>query len=226
MKLIRLSQKEIRQVIRTYAVGEIPGKVQDEMAIPTYLHPNPLIRWLFWRRYELMMQIGQFNNKQTVLEFGCGIGMFLPTLCAYCGKVLAIDLFPQVARGLVHSRGLSVTFLGDMDDIPDKSLDLLLAADVMEHLSDPAEWARKFRRKLKPSGQLLVSGPTENIIYKVGRQIAGYGGKGAYHHTNIDKLHQVICVQGFTPLTVAILPFPYLPPLFKVYAYSNSPTLN
>jgi len=55
-------------------IPHISNHNKDEMAIPSYLHWNPLIRWLMWRRYEYISHLSGFSRDMTVLEFGCGIG--------------------------------------------------------------------------------------------------------------------------------------------------------
>ncbi len=215
---IKLKKQDIRNIVSTPnpAMNEHD---RDEMAIPSYLHSNPLIRWLMWRRYEVIAQMAQLKPGQSVFEFGCGVGLFLPTLAQRTGRVFAMDLFPQYAKELVRQRSLSVTFLKDLEDLEDESLDLIIAADVMEHLDEPSKYAAAFHRKLKKGGRLVISGPTESGIYKVGRFIAGFSGKGDYHHTNVDRLEVDIKGAGFEHEKMVPLPFALGPALFKIHLF-------
>ena len=215
----RLSREEIAQLV-TQDMG-LPTSVTDEMAIPTHMHGNPLIRWLFWRRYEGIARLAGFHPKMTVLEFGCGIGVFLPTLCANAGRVLAIDLFPQYAQQLAMKRGLRVTFPADLESVEDGSLDLIIAADVLEHIHELDALLAAFRRKLKPGGRLLMSGPTENIVYKAGRILAGFGDKGEYHVSNVSTLRRDIVAAGFVQRRTIRLPFAVPPHLFRVHEFAT-----
>jgi len=218
--IARTSRAEIRRLVGT----RVPGMTEhdrDEMAIPSYLHWNPLIRWLMWRRYEAVAELAALAPGQRVLEFGCGIGLFLPTLAARVGAAYAIDRFPAFARALVASRGLPVTFVDSVEAVADASLDTIVAADVMEHLDAPREWAALFRRKLLPGGRLVVSGPTETPIYKLGRIAAGFAGKGDYHHTNVARLCEDITIEGFRLERGRSLPFAVPPHLFKVLAFTR-----
>ncbi len=102
------------------------------------------------------------------------------------------------------------------------SLDHIVAADVMEHLDDPGQVARLFRAKLRPGGRLVVSGPTETIVYKFGRVLAGFAGKGDYHHTDIMRLESMIEAAGFSRVGRRVLPFSRAPGLFVVVAFEHA----
>jgi len=220
--IVRTSRAEIRHLVD----ARVPGMTahdRDEMAIPSYLHWNPLIRWLMWRRYEVVAELAELAPAKRVLEFGCGIGLFLPTLVARMGAVYAVDRFPEFAKALAQSRGLAVTFVDSVEALPDATLDTIVAADVMEHLESPREWAALFRRKLVPGGRLVVSGPTETPIYQLGRIAAGFAGKGDYHHTDVTRLCDDITAVGFRLVGVRGLPFALPPHLFKVLAFTPSP---
>jgi 2-polyprenyl-3-methyl-5-hydroxy-6-metoxy-1,4-benzoquinol methylase len=214
----KLSRSEVRELTAS-EVAPIPAEDRDEMAIPSYTHANPLIRWLMWRRYEAIDQLADPSAEMTALEFGCGIGLFLPTLAAVCRRVYAIDLFPQYAEALVERSGIDVRFVPDLDDVPDGSVDLIVAADVLEHVDDLPGWIARFRAKLRPGGRILVSGPTEGLVYRMGRWVAGFGGKGHYHHTNIDAIRGDFERAGFHAVSARGLPFPFPPYLFKVFRF-------
>ncbi|MFT3795440.1 hypothetical protein [Flavobacterium sp.] len=68
-----------------------------------------------------------------------------------------------------------------------------MAFDVLEHipLDILPEYLEKFNSLLKPDGYVIVSGPTENILYKVGRKLAGSDFTGEYHETTIGKIKEV-----------------------------------
>jgi 2-polyprenyl-3-methyl-5-hydroxy-6-metoxy-1,4-benzoquinol methylase len=211
----RTSIADIQAATNT-AIDNISEHDRDEMAIPSYLHSNPLIRLLMWKRYDTVSEMLIAGSDKQALEFGCGVGLFLSHLCANYSQVFALDLFPQYAQALMRQKNLAPNFIQHLNDIEDGSLDTIVAADVLEHIEELDEYLALFHRKLKTDGQLLVSGPTENVLYKLGRQVAGFGDKGDYHHTNIDNLIAAISNAGFHCLETKKLPFPVLPGLFKI----------
>jgi 2-polyprenyl-3-methyl-5-hydroxy-6-metoxy-1,4-benzoquinol methylase len=170
---------------------------QAEMAIPSYLNKNPFVRAMFWRRYDTVYRLAGLTPEMAVCEFGCGIGAFLPTLTSETAKVYAVDLFPQYAQAMAHKLDLSVTFSEELSSVPDRSLDVLFAVEVMEHLKDPVPYLRLFTQKLKPDGRLIMSGPTESALYKAGRFLVGYNKYHDYHERNVYELVEIIAANGF-----------------------------
>lgn len=217
----RVSISEIRDITAA-AVAGMSDHDRDEMAIPSYLHTNPLIRWLMWRRYEVLAKFIGEESGRTALEFGCGMGLFLPELNQRFDRVFAIDLFPDYAKVLSDRRALDTRFVATLDEIPNFEIDVIVAADVLEHLEDLPAYLSKFARVLKAGGKFLVSGPTENLIYKLGRVAAGFAGKGDYHHTNIDRLIDDITASGFSHVRTIELPLPILPSLFKICEFAKA----
>lgn len=218
-QLVRVPAREISSVVAA-ASKEIDPTERDEMAIPSYSHWNPLIRWLMWRRLAEIGSLLQGRDGDACLDFGCGIGLLLPTLCEHFDTVYAIDLHPQVARELVRRRGLNVTFLDDVNSLDCGRLDVITATDVLEHVDDLPSCIRRLSDKLRPDGRLLVSGPTENGLYKLGRIAAGFAGKGDYHHTDIDAIAAEILAQDYMLSSSRSLPF-RAAPLFKVLAFTG-----
>ena len=217
----RVSINDIRKITAAEVAG-MSEHDRDEMAIPSYLHSNPLIRWLMWRRYEVIASLIGDGTNQTALEFGCGMGLFLPELDRRFDRIFALDLYPDYAMSLSNCRGLKTNFVATLDQIPNTEIDVVVAADVLEHVEDLPVYLSKFSAILKHDGRLLVSGPTENIVYKFGRILAGFGGKGDYHHTNIGRLIDDITAHGFENVRTVRLPYPLAPTLFKVCEFKKN----
>jgi len=222
--LIKTSTEELRKIVEKLK-NEVKSSDRDEMAIPTYLHNNPLIKWVFWKRHEKIIKLSHLNNDKTVLDFGCGIGILLPTLSRNSKNVFATDIFPQFAKKLSQENNLSnVEFFSSeaMDsEISDDTIDTLIAADVMEHLNDPNNELSLFYKKIKKGGSLIISGPTENKFYKLGRTIAGFKDKGGYHNFNVYDLDEIIQKNGFKKESEMRLPCRFLPSLFKIILYKK-----
>jgi len=216
----KVSRAELRKLCREFA-SEHDGDVIDEMAIPSYLHDNPLVRWIVWRRHELIHELGNFRPGMEILDFGCGPGMFLPTLCSTGATIHAIDLFPDVAKRLCEHRTLDVHFHDGISSIDEHSLDVIVAAEVLEHIEPGLdELLQSFAARLSKSGRLIVSVPVEGAIYRAGRVVAGFGGKGEYHHNKGHHILERIRANGFVLQRRRGIPHTLFPALYLVAAFS------
>ena len=215
MGILKPSREIIRTVTERTHSGITP-EIRDTMAIPSFLHPNPLVRWLVWRRYEVIGRMCGFHAGESVLEFGCGPGFFLPELSARGCRIMALDLFPQYAMDLCSISGISATFPNSLSEIADGTVNTIVAAQVLEHLDSPEDFFVGFKRILAPGGRLVVSLPTENRLYKLGKKAVGFGGKGGYHVSEIGSLMKLSEKHGFAVARKTTIPFRILP-LYRVF---------
>jgi 2-polyprenyl-3-methyl-5-hydroxy-6-metoxy-1,4-benzoquinol methylase len=183
-----------RSAIRQVLSESEPGRL-DEAAFPAYSHPNPLINWLFWQRLRTAMHyIEKTAPYDRVLDFGCGSGVMLPFLAQHSKQVTAIDIdllpLEKVKKHIPLSSNVEVCDAKQVtiSELPQKSFDLINALDVLEHVDDLPRTLSELLGLLKPGGQLVVSGPTENILYQMGRKIAGPEYSGAYHERGIAEI--------------------------------------
>ncbi|MCX7770235.1 MAG: class I SAM-dependent methyltransferase [Proteobacteria bacterium] len=219
MSIIKPSKQYI-EILSKLEFDNIDQKIKDEMAIPSYNHPNPLIRWLMWKRYEVIFKLAKIDKNMIVYEFGCGLGLFLPTISKYAKKTYATDLYPQYAIKLAQDFNLNINFITDITEL-DETLDLIISADVLEHIESLEELLSLWNKYLKDDGRIIISGPTENFFYKIGRLIAGFRDKGDYHHHNIDFIRNEIIKRGFLPQKEKSLPSTYLK-LFKIIEFKKA----
>lgn len=220
MAILKPSMKTMRDVA-SMAFPEITPEIRDSMAIPSFLHGNPFVRLLVWQRYEVISRLGGFERGETVLEFGCGPGFFLPELNARGCRILALDLYPQYARALCNLMNIHAGFPGKTQDIPDGTVDVIVAAQVMEHIESPGAYYAEFLRILTPRGTLVVSLPTENLLYKVGRIAAGFMGKGDYHVSGIGAALEPAERNSFQRRALVSIPSPFFP-LYKVFEFRKT----
>jgi len=163
-----------------------PEHVLDEQAGPAYLEGLALSRWLFWRRLRKVIGLLPMGGDACI-DFGCGFGILLPLLARRFTTVYGVDLRPALGReflerwqahyGESQAKVEIITALDDLDRAG--SIDLILALDVLEHVDDLPTLLEKIHVLLTPGGTLLVSAPTENFFYKLGRRVVGFSGE--YH---------------------------------------------
>jgi 2-polyprenyl-3-methyl-5-hydroxy-6-metoxy-1,4-benzoquinol methylase len=206
-----MDRQKVYELARKYKLTQAEI---NEMAIPSYSHRNPIIRWIFRRRLKELAKLTKFDDKK-VLDFGCGIGALFENY-KNAKKVYACDIHPEIASENAKKIGLKVKFVKTIDKIPDKELDVAIFADVLEHIKDVKSFLQKVKRKMKDGGAILISLPTESKFYKMCRTIAGYSSKADYHVT--DPRYVEALLDGLFEREVkSNLPFIF--PLFKIYKY-------
>ena len=206
----------IRKVLQESEKGRL-----DEAGFPAYSHPNPVINWLFWQRLHTAIDyIQKHGPYERVLDFGCGSGVMLSFLAGQSQHVTAtdIDLVPleRVKKYIPLAENIQVLDAkqSSISQLPPRSFDLINALDVLEHVDDLPRTLSDLLNLLKPGGRLVVSGPTENILYQIGRRLAGPEYSGEYHERGIAEikreLKRLARIEG-----IATLYWPI--PLFEVF---------
>jgi 2-polyprenyl-3-methyl-5-hydroxy-6-metoxy-1,4-benzoquinol methylase len=207
---------------------------RDEMAVPSYLHPNPALRWMAWRRVEVIARRlalacpMETSEARTVLDFGCGTGVLLGEAHARAGRVIGVDPVLDAARMLVEAERLARVVLLTPEQafaqVAPASVDVAIAAEVLEHI-EPLEPTLAFLRScLKPGGKLLVSLPTESRLYRLGRKLAGFSGH--YHHANAESVDLQIVAAGFRRTHLERIPLPGPLSIYWVIDYVDGAVSN
>ncbi|MFZ5818346.1 MAG: class I SAM-dependent methyltransferase [Chloroflexota bacterium] len=216
-------KSDFRAVIRKVLAESEPGRL-DEAGFPAYSHPNPLINYLFWQRLRKAMDyLEQDAPYEHVLDFGCGSGVMLPFLCRISARVTALDVdllpFNQVNRCRPFPANLQVHDVREksLKDLPSASFDRIIATDVLEHVDDLSGALNDMQTLLKPGGQIVISGPTENLFYQIGRKLAGPEYSGDYHERGILEVREILAQQARI-IPIATLYWPA--PLFEIFAVS------
>ena len=195
--------------------------ITDEMAVPSYLKGNWFSRQVFWGRLRHVVKQAELRPGGTVFDFGCGTGVLLPLLAAEGRKVFATDLHLEIARNLMTEHQLGRVELIAAEQwrtaVPEGRIDTIVAADVLEHIEDRREVLSAMGRKLSARGRLVICGPTENWLYRLGRRIVGFSGH--YHVTAIDQVLADARAVGLRQ--VALKSFPLSGPfcLFQIAAF-------
>lgn len=167
--------------------------------------------WFVGRRAVILEQIAHFYQGQTtlsVLDIGCGTGIFLKSLVSY-GNIVGLDL-SRDALQFCQQRQLAQLVQGDGVRLPfaDHAFDVLTANDFLEHVDDDVTSLREFFRVLKPEGRLFIFVPAYQFLWSLQDEIS--------HHKRrytMRQLTQAISSAGFKPeyLTYAnMLLFPVI----------------
>lgn len=193
----------------------------NEAAFPAYAHPNFLINWLFWQRlFVVMKNVANGAPYENTLDFGCGSGVLLPFLAHHSQNVIGVDrdLEPYKLITTYFNFPPNIQVIDNSTDtlqkFPAASFDLITALDVLEHVDDLSSTLEQLLRLLKPDGWIIVSGPTENFFYRIGRKLAGKEFSGVYHERDIAEIKTIASNKGYIK-NLKVLYHPI--PLFEIF---------
>lgn len=201
----------------------------DSEAIPTlYFEGNPLTRGVFWLRLRWLHQLAvrHADATATCLDFGCGGGVFLPTLAGHFPRVVAADLETAEASRVVERYGLDNVELvrADLtrDALPHGPFGAVFAADVLEHFRDLSPPAGALRQWLANDGFLFTSLPTESLLYRLLRLAFGIVKPEDHYHSGYE-VERYLASHGFQRVRRWYVParLPVLP-LFLVSAWRKA----
>jgi len=98
----------------------------------------------------------------SVVDFGCGEALHADRVAAACRRLILVDAAPKVRSGLAARfagrPNIEARAPGELADVPDRSIDLVVMHSVAQYLTS-AEFSALlllFRRLLRPGGLLLI----------------------------------------------------------------------
>lgn len=127
------------------------------------------------RIHPMLRLLRPFLGKPTkALDAGCAAGAFAIELAKYgVQSIDAID-FSSTALRISHQNAIQhrvadrIRFieskLEQLNGIEDNSYDVIVAADVIEHIVEPAVFMREMWRVCKPGGVILIETP--NMLFR------------------------------------------------------------
>ena len=193
----------------------------DEAAFPAYSHRNPLINFLFWERIRAVINyLEHASPYNAVMDFGCGSGVLLPFLSGISTKVDAVDInlspLEKIKQYVIFPGNIEYFNPGKdaLECFSPASFDIIIALDVLEHVDNLQHTLATLCKMLTPKGKIIVSGPTENLIYKIGRAFAGSEYTGDYHRRSIYQIKKMLATMASVK-NISVLYYPF--PLFEVF---------
>ncbi len=111
-------------------------------------------------------RVQPLRREHLLLDCGAGTGLFAKEMERFC-RVLVLDDHEEALR-ILRTRFRAdqiLSLAGDQVPLPDQSLDLVTALDVLEHVPDDAAVVRGFHRLLKPGGVAVVTVPASMALW-------------------------------------------------------------
>tara|TARA_B100000795_G_scaffold269343_1_gene258461 strand:+ start:3477 stop:4190 length:714 start_codon:yes stop_codon:yes gene_type:complete len=152
---------------------------------------NQKKHWWFQARKKIIDQIisnTKSNRKNTILDFGAGSGVNLGMLAKYG----LVDIHEQnkYARTLIK-KNKKIKNLYSTLNIKKNFYDLILVADVIEHVKEPKKLLKKLKKFLKKDGCILITVPAYQFLFSKKDDALGH-----YRRYNKKSLKKVL--HGFS----------------------------
>ncbi len=140
-----------------------------------------------------------------VLDLGCSGGLFAAHVRAAGHEVTGVDLLEIPGVRERTDRFIRASLEDGIPAEAGDGFDLIVAADVVEHLSRPGEALRDMCRVLRPGGQVLLSVPNFGHWYPRTRTLLGlfgYDRRGILDETHLRfftraTLRRLVRASGF-----------------------------
>ena len=144
----------------------------------------------FWARAEASARFYFTNEEKTkpIFDYGCGIGQSFAALPNAMGWDISTE-----AREVCRRRGLRV--YDKVEDVPERSWDIVFCRHVLEHIEHPIEALRTMRRLIAENGELFLILPKERHYYtSTGPDLDQH-----LHCWNFRAINNLLDRAGFTP---------------------------
>jgi len=125
------------------------------------------------RRIEVLVDDFLGEKKITgkkCLDAGCGLGYFSKAILGYKPAALsANDLSPNLVKRLSEKYPVVHCFVADILKLPEtlleKTFDVVVCSDVIEHTSDPMQAVKKLTKAVAVGGLLSISVPNRRWLW-------------------------------------------------------------
>jgi SAM-dependent methyltransferase len=172
MSLFRKRAASLKSRFRLPRKGHYSrGWGDAELDLLARLVYHPLYGLFYRHRYRMVFS--WVPESTSLLEVGCGYGLFLPSLGKKTKRLYAMDIHPHLARvrDVMKKEGVGQIFLsrGDMVRLPyaDESFDTIVCMSVLEHITPIDGAAEELARVLKKGGRLIAAFPTKNAVTRI-----------------------------------------------------------
>jgi len=192
------------------------------------------VKSIFWKRIFDSIKMARLTRDDKILDIGCNTGHLLKSIqrkvqCSCWG----IDIEKKIMTLKIPNCNFKVA---DVTKMPfeDNYFDKIFALDTLEHVKNIESAIDEVYRILKPTGFIILSGPTENWFYKICRFLQfqtfeknkqidkpGFRRDSDHHFHTVYQIEKRFKNKGFKTIERKILPSRWLPNLFRITKFQK-----
>ncbi|MDY6875622.1 MAG: class I SAM-dependent methyltransferase [Chloroflexota bacterium] len=147
-------------------------------------HPSYVWRAGQERRFQMVRRWVPLEGH-TVLDVGCGVGMYTAAFLRETPRVFGIEIERERAlearkraTGVIEAPGERIPF-------PDATFDVVFSHEVLEHVTDDRACVAEMVRVTQPGGHIAVFVPNRLYIFET----HGVFWRGSYHFGNVPLVN-------------------------------------
>jgi SAM-dependent methyltransferase len=179
--------KSRRAALRSQFDVRAEFETLEESCVPSYVHANPLAAWTAWSRLTAAARLyDRHAPAGPVLDFGSATGELRQVLQPLRGDYHFVEQNEVLVSAL--KKNIPEARREDAADLGEGRFAAVFALDSLEHNDDIGPILEAIARSLRPDGVFILSGPTENALYRLGRRLAGFDGH--YHLQTIYDIER------------------------------------
>ena len=171
--------KSRRAALRTQFDVRREFETLEESCVPSYVHRNPLAAWTAAARL-----YARFAPAGPVLDFGSATGELRQVLEPIRGDYHFVEQNEVLVGAL--KKIIPDARREDGADLGEGRFAAVFALDSLEHNEEIGPILETIARSLRPDGVFILSGPTENALYRLGRRLAGFDG-----HYHVQTIYDI-----------------------------------
>ncbi len=174
------------------------------------------------RKRNIIEIVGKIKNK-TILDVGCGIGYLGEYYKNNGNYVVGLDA-SNVATAEAKKR-LDEVYLIDLEadnwptELLEKKFDIIISAEVIEHLLMPEDLLKKLKKLLKTDGELVITTPNflvwsnriKMLFGKFTYQAGGFWCRDHIHFFTLPELKKMLIDGGWEIVAENHLNHPKIP---------------
>ena len=176
------------------------SKVASEDEAARYISNHELVgidNWYNQHRFNIVAKFMRNSDKQKLLDYGCGNGIFLKYLLNNNWSLSLSGFDPYLTSKDTNEIKVlvdkGINFHKQFNNVVNTTYDVVTALDVIEHIKDDKKALIDINKILKPDGKFLLIVPSSPWLYSLHDTAVGH-----YRRYDSASIQNVLTAAGFT----------------------------